>query len=56
MEIPPGLNSFRRLVTYRIAQRFGLQHAASDGTNEVTITESTMQVSELIVFNYIDWR
>lgn len=37
MELPPEHNSFRRLLTYRIAQRFGLTHAAvSDPSNEVT--------------------
>jgi hypothetical protein len=35
MELPPEHNSFRRLLAYRIAQRFGLTHAVSDQLNEV---------------------
>lgn len=35
MELPPEHNSFRRLLAYRIAQRFGLTHAVSDQINEV---------------------
>jgi hypothetical protein len=34
MELPPVHNSFRRLLAYRIAQRFGLTHAVSDTLNE----------------------
>jgi hypothetical protein len=30
MEVPPGLNSFRRLLTYRIGQRFGLDRGMSN--------------------------
>ena len=33
-EIPPVHNSFRRLIAYRVGQRFGLQHATSDIINE----------------------
>ena len=29
MEIPPTNNSFRRLLTYRVAQRFGLTHVSA---------------------------
>ena len=36
MEIPPGNNSFRRLLTYRVGQRFGLSHATSDQLTEVS--------------------
>jgi hypothetical protein len=35
MEMAPIYNSFRRLLTYRLAQRFRLQHAISDQINEV---------------------
>ena len=35
MELPPEHNSFRRLLAYRLAQRFGLTHAVSDQINEV---------------------
>ena len=34
MEIPAGLNGFRRLLAYRIAQRFGLTHSTSDTMGE----------------------
>ena len=37
MELPPEHNSFRRLLAYRIAQRFGLTHAVSDQINEVIV-------------------
>jgi hypothetical protein len=37
MEIPPGLNGFRRLLAYRIAQRFGLVHSTSDTYGEVIV-------------------
>lgn len=30
MEIPPVYNSFRRLLAYRIAQRFRIGHETSD--------------------------
>jgi hypothetical protein len=35
MELPPEHNSFRRLLAYRIAHRFGLTHGVSDQLNEV---------------------
>lgn len=34
MEMPPGLNSFRRLLTHRVGQRFGLNRTVSDAINE----------------------
>eukprot|EP01039_Chlorochromonas_danica_P002247 gene2247-2461_t len=34
MEMPPGLNSFRRLLTHRVGQRFGLNRTVSDAVNE----------------------
>jgi hypothetical protein len=34
MEIPPMTNSYRRLLTYRVAQRFGLTHAAAETSAE----------------------
>lgn len=34
MEIPVIHNSFKRLITYRVAQRFGLTHAHSEQVNE----------------------
>ena len=34
MEIPVIHNSFKRLITYRVAQRFGLTHAHSEQMNE----------------------
>jgi hypothetical protein len=35
MEIPAGYNSFRRMLSYRIGDRFGLSHTTSDQLNEV---------------------
>jgi hypothetical protein len=35
MEIPSGLNSFRRLLAYRLSQRFGLTHVTADTYTEV---------------------
>mmetsp|Transcript_92955 Transcript_92955/g.182140 ORF Transcript_92955/g.182140 Transcript_92955/m.182140 type:complete len:553 (+) Transcript_92955:64-1722(+) len=35
MEIPPGYNSFRRLLSYRIGQRFGLTHSTGDQLSEI---------------------
>ncbi len=37
MEIPPVYNSFRRLLAYRVGQRFGLSHGQSDTCNEVCV-------------------
>lgn len=34
MEVPQGLNSFRRLLAYRLAARFGLMHISSEQLNE----------------------
>lgn len=33
-EAPSGLNSFRRLIVYRLAQRFNLVHVVNDLTND----------------------
>lgn len=35
MEFPPGFNSFRRLLTYRVAHRFRVERTASDTYNEL---------------------
>ncbi|RYG62832.1 hypothetical protein EON64_17130 [archaeon] len=35
MEVPPGLSSFRRLLTHRVGDRFGLQRSLSSSANEV---------------------
>lgn len=34
MDIPPGYNSFRRLLAYRVGQRFKLNHTTSDQLSE----------------------
>lgn len=46
MEIPPGYNSFRRLLAYRIGQRFGLSHTTSDQLSEVC-TRCCLRIVEL---------
>jgi hypothetical protein len=35
-EAPSGLNSFRRLIVYRLAQRFNLVHVVNELTNDVS--------------------
>eukprot|EP01031_Cornospumella_fuschlensis_P044718 gene44718-54688_t len=35
MEVPPGLSSFRRLLTHRVGDRFGLQRSISNSANEL---------------------
>jgi hypothetical protein len=37
MELQQGLNSFRRLLAYRIGQRFGLVHTTADGAYDVSL-------------------
>lgn len=37
LELPPGLNSFRRLVAYRLAQRFGLTTVTAELPAEVVL-------------------
>lgn len=37
MEIPPMVTSYRRMIAYRVAQRFNLTHLQSDYANEVLL-------------------
>jgi hypothetical protein len=34
LDVPPVANSFQRLLIYRVAQRFGLDHSAAETMNE----------------------
>jgi hypothetical protein len=54
MDIPPVFNSFRRLLAYRVGQRFGLQHMQSDYANEVIIL--FLVVCYFITIYSIEWR
>lgn len=66
MEIPPGLNGFRRLLAYRIAQRFGLIHSTGDNYGEVSvnierhsvvlIVTHSLTLSSLPLFLSLEWR
>ena len=37
MDLPTGLNGFRRLLSYRVAQRFNLNHVTADVYGEVRL-------------------
>lgn len=40
---PPGYNSYRRLLMYRVGQRFRLSHTTVDASHEVSVL---MRLSE----------
>lgn len=51
MEVPSGLNSYRRLLIYRLSERFGLIHSTSDYPNEVIHPSSLLVCFYLIIYS-----
>lgn len=59
-EVPPGLNSFRRLLVYRLAVRFGLVHITSEVPNEtgersiIIYKTPTTLIPKVLLIDYND--
>lgn len=49
MEIPPAYNSFRRLLFYRIGDRFGLDHSTSNKIGGVSLINSEVQFPPFLI-------
>jgi hypothetical protein len=55
LDIPPIYNSFHRLLLYRIAQRFNLDHCQSDVIYPVRIINIYMHSQLFKSFSYLNF-